>query len=72
MSERARITQWSDNADMNRIAAAFKACGDAPVHTVGDDIDRGLILLRELEARGYALYRLPTPDNEEPSPQETT
>ena len=46
----------SDNLDVHRLGAACRAAADEP--KCGDMIDRGLILLRELEKRGYGVIML--------------
>ncbi len=47
--------QPSDNLDAHRLGKACRAAADAPA---GDYIDRGLVLLRELQAQGYGIVKL--------------
>lgn len=49
--------QPSDNVDAWRLGEACRKAADDP--KCGDYIDRGLILLRELQAKGYGIVRLP-------------
>ena len=44
------------NVEAWRFGEACRAAADEP--KCGDPIDRGLILLRELEARGYGIVKL--------------
>lgn len=48
--------QPSDNVECWRIGEACRKASDDP--KCGDYIDRGLILLRELEAKGYGVVKL--------------
>lgn len=48
--------QPTDNLDAWRIGEACRKAADEP--RCGDYIDRGLILLRELEALGYGVVKL--------------
>lgn len=48
--------QPTDNVDAWRLGEACRAAAADP--KCGDPIDRGLILLRELEAKGYGVVKL--------------
>jgi hypothetical protein len=48
--------QPTDNVDCWKLGEACRKAADEP--KCGDHIDRGLILLRELEARGYGAVKL--------------
>ncbi len=48
--------QPTDNVDVWRLGAACRKAADDP--KCGDYIDRGLILLKELQAQGYGVVKL--------------
>lgn len=48
--------QPTDNLDAWKLGEACRKAADEP--KCGDHIDRGLILLRELEALGYGVVKL--------------
>lgn len=54
------------NVDAWRLGEACRAAADEP--KCGDPIDRGLILLRELEAKGYGIVKL-TPNDQAQEPK---
>lgn len=48
--------QPSDNLEASRLGTACRKAAEDP--KCGDSIDRGLILLRELQAAGYGIVKL--------------
>lgn len=59
-----KIYSYTKNQPQNveawRFGEACRVAADEP--KCGDYIDRGLILLRELEAKGYGIVKLPPND----------
>lgn len=49
--------QPADSVDCWMLGEACRTAADEP--RCGDPIDRGLILLRELESRGYGIVKIP-------------